>query len=40
LLLNETMDNNDREIKVRRLGVKVSNLKDNSGQNTMSDFIR
>ena len=40
LILNETMDNNDREIKVRRLGVKVSDLKDNSGQNTMSDFIR
>ena len=40
LILNETMDNNDREIKVRRLGVKVSDLKDNLGQNTMSDFIR
>lgn len=40
LILNETMNNNDREIKVRRLGLKVLDLKDNSGQNTMFDFIR
>jgi hypothetical protein len=38
LILNETMNNNDREIKVRRFGVKVLDLKDNSGQNTIFDF--
>ena len=41
-VLNETMKmkkNCKKDIKVRRLGVKVSNLKDNYSQNTKLDFI-
>ena len=40
LILNEIMDNNNQSIKVRRLGIKVSDLRDNSGQNTIFDFIK
>jgi DNA polymerase IV (archaeal DinB-like DNA polymerase) len=38
LILNETLNNNPN-LKVRRLGVKVSDLKDNEGQNTMLNFL-
>jgi len=37
-ILNETL-NNYPNIKVRRLGIKVSDLKDNEGQNSMLNFI-
>jgi DNA polymerase IV (DinB-like DNA polymerase) len=37
-ILNETL-NNYPNIKVRRLGIKLSDLKDNEGQNTMLNFI-
>jgi DNA polymerase IV (DinB-like DNA polymerase) len=45
LILNEALnkgndDDNNKQIKIRRLGVKVSDLKDNSGQNTIFDFIK
>jgi hypothetical protein len=38
LILNETLKNNPN-IKVRRLGVKLSDLKDHKGQNTMLEFL-
>jgi DNA polymerase IV (DinB-like DNA polymerase) len=37
-ILNQTI-NNDRDIKVRRLGIKLSDLKYNEGQNTMLKYI-
>ena len=37
-ILNVTL-NNCPNIKVRRLGIKLSDLKDNEGQNTMLNFI-
>ena len=37
-ILNVTL-NNYPNIKVRRLGIKLSDLKDNEGQNTMLNFI-
>jgi DNA polymerase IV (archaeal DinB-like DNA polymerase) len=37
-ILNDTL-NNFPNIKVRRLGIKVSDLKDNEGQNSMLNFI-
>jgi DNA polymerase IV (archaeal DinB-like DNA polymerase) len=38
LILNETLNNNPN-LKIRRLGVKVFDLKDNEGQNTMLNFL-
>jgi DNA polymerase IV (archaeal DinB-like DNA polymerase) len=43
LILNEALnkgDSNCNQIKIRRLGVRVSDLKDNSGQNNIFDFIK
>jgi nucleotidyltransferase/DNA polymerase involved in DNA repair len=39
LILNETMNDKNGNIKVRRLGIKVSDLKDNSGQGNIFDFV-
>jgi DNA polymerase IV (DinB-like DNA polymerase) len=38
LILNETLNNNPN-LKVRRLGIKLSELKDNEGQNTLFNFL-
>ena len=38
LILNETLNDNPN-LKVRRLGIKLSELKDNKGQNTMLNFF-
>jgi DNA polymerase IV (archaeal DinB-like DNA polymerase) len=38
LILNETLNYNPN-LKVRRLGIKLSDLKDNKGQNTMLNFF-
>ena len=38
LVLNETLNDNPN-LKVRRLGVKISDLKANEGQNTMLNFL-
>jgi DNA polymerase IV (archaeal DinB-like DNA polymerase) len=38
LILNETLNYNPN-LKVRRLGIKLSELKDNKGQNTMLNFF-
>jgi DNA polymerase IV (DinB-like DNA polymerase) len=38
LLLRETLNDNPN-VKIRRLGVKISDLKGNEGQNTMIDFL-
>ena len=38
LILNETLNDNPN-LKIRRLGIKLSELKDNQGQNTMLNFL-